>query len=76
MVHSDVSIPILTKLMNGSRYILTFLDDYSRYFWIYFLKHTFEVVEIFKVFKVLAENTLGKKIKALKLDNGGDYIKI
>ena len=31
--------------------------------------------ETFKIFKSLAENTLGKKIKEIRSDNGGGYIK-
>ena len=38
LIHSDVSGPMPTTSMNGSRYVLTFIDDYSRYCWIYFLK--------------------------------------
>ena len=75
LVQSDVFGPMPTTSMNGSRYFLTFIDDYSRYCWIYFLKHKFEVFENFKVFKGLVENTLGKNIKALKSNNGGEYIK-
>ena len=54
---------------------MTFIDDYSRYCWIYFLKQKSKVFETFKALKALDENTLGKKIKALILDNGGEYIK-
>ena len=54
---------------------MTFTDDYLRYYWIYFLKKKFDVFETFKFFKSLAENDLGKKIKALRSDNGGEYIK-
>ena len=66
MVHSDVSKPMPITYMNGSKYFFTFSDEYSRYFWIYFLKQKSEVFETFKSFKSLVENALGKKIKALK----------
>ena len=61
--------------MNGSKGFLTFIDDYSRFCWIYFLKQKSEVFDTFKVFKALVENTIGKKIKALRSDNGEEYIK-
>ena len=64
-----------TASMNGSRYFLTFIDDYSRLCWIYFLKLKSEVFETFKIFKSLVQNTAGKKFKAIKYDNGGEYIK-
>ena len=75
LVHSDVSEPMPTSSMNGSKYFLTFIDYYSTYYWIYFLKKKSEVFETFTIFKALAENTLGKNIKALRSYNGGEYIK-
>ena len=75
LVHSVFSRSMPTTSMNGYRYFLTFIDDYSRYCWIYFLKQKFEVFETFKVFKALAEKTLVNNIKALRLNNGGDYKK-
>ena len=76
MVHSDVSRPIPTTYMNVSRYFLSFIDEYSRYCWIYFLKQKSKVFETFKTLKALAKNTLGKNIKAPRSDNGVEYIKI
>nr|GFB57178.1 retrotransposon protein, putative, Ty1-copia subclass [Tanacetum cinerariifolium] len=46
--------------------------DYCRY--VYLLKRKHEVFETFKVFKNEVENQLGKTIKALRSDRGGDYI--
>ena len=71
LIHNDVSGPMPTTSINGSIYFLTFIDDYSRYCWVYFLKQKSEVLETFKVFITLAENTLEKKIKVLRSDNGG-----
>ncbi|GJY11823.1 retrotransposon protein, putative, ty1-copia subclass [Tanacetum coccineum] len=46
----------------------------SRYGYVYLLKHKHEVFETFKVFKNEVENQLGKTIKALRSDRGGEYI--
>ena len=54
--------------------MLTFIDDFSRYCWVYFLKLKDEVFETFKVFKDLVENMSGNKIKVLRTDNGKDYV--
>ncbi|GJS95181.1 retrotransposon protein, putative, ty1-copia subclass [Tanacetum coccineum] len=48
--------------------------DYSRYGYVYLLKHKHEVFETFKVFKNEVENQLRKTIKALRSDRGGEYI--
>ncbi|GJU03856.1 retrotransposon protein, putative, ty1-copia subclass [Tanacetum coccineum] len=55
-------------------YFLTFTDDFSRYGYVYLLKHKHEVFETFKVFKSEVELQLGKKIKALRSDRGGEYL--
>ena len=38
MIHSDIRGPMPTTSMNGSRYILTFIDDFSRYTWVFLSK--------------------------------------
>ena len=51
----------------------TFIDDYSRKTWIYFLKIKSEVFKRFEECRALVENQSGKRIKVLRSDNGGDY---
>nr|GEY88393.1 hypothetical protein [Tanacetum cinerariifolium] len=57
-----------------SSYFVTFTDDFSRYGYVYLLKHKHEVFETFKVFKKEVENQLGKTIKSLRFDRGGEYM--
>ena len=61
--------------MSQTKYALNFIDDFSRYCWVYFLKHKSEVFGLFKVFKALVENQPGRKLKVLRYDNGGKYVK-
>ena len=49
--------------MSQVKYALNFIDDFSRYCWVYFLKHKSEVFGLFKVFKALVENQTGRKLK-------------
>ena len=51
--------------LSGFEYYITFIDDYSRKTWIYFLKAKNEVFEKFKEFKALIENLSDKRIKTL-----------
>ena len=60
--------------MIGSRYVLTFIDDFSRYTWVFFLQKKYEVLERFTEFKASVESAYERKIKSLKSDNQGDYI--
>ena len=50
--------------------MLTFVDDFSRKVWVYFLRQKNETFSMFKKFKALVENQTGRKIKKLKTDNG------
>ncbi|GKF13768.1 retrotransposon protein, putative, ty1-copia subclass, partial [Tanacetum coccineum] len=45
-----------------------------RYGFVYLLKHKHEVFETFNVFENEVENQLGKTIKAIRSDQGGEYI--
>ena len=65
---------IPTPSYGGSRYVLTFIDDFSRYCWVYFLELKYKVFETLKVWKALVENACGDKIKVLRTDNGKAYV--
>ena len=57
------------------RYYITFIDDFSRKTWIYFLigKTSEEVLKKFQEFKVFVETQTGKRIRVLRSNNGGEY---
>jgi hypothetical protein len=76
LVHSDLMGPFSHPSIIKARYVLAFIDDYSCYTWVYFLKQKSEVFEHLKDFKALVETQVGKKIKILCIDNGGEYINI
>nr|GEW45327.1 hypothetical protein [Tanacetum cinerariifolium] len=73
-IHTDVCGPLRHVSRQGSSYFITFTDDYSHFGYVYLLKHKHEFFETFKVFKNEVENQLGKTIKALRSDRGGEYI--
>ena len=70
LVHSDVCGPMSIQSFSGYSYCVTFIDDYSKKTWIYFLKAKSEVFERFREFKTLVENQIGKKIQVLRTNNG------
>ncbi|GJZ79755.1 retrotransposon protein, putative, ty1-copia subclass [Tanacetum coccineum] len=74
IIHTDVCGPLRHVSRQGASYFITFMDDYSRYGYVYLLNHKHEVFKTFKVFKNEVENQLGKTIKALRSDRGGKYI--
>ncbi|GJR53988.1 retrotransposon protein, putative, ty1-copia subclass [Tanacetum coccineum] len=74
IIHTDVCGPLIHVSRQGVSYFITFTDDYSRYGYVYLLKHKHEVFETFKVFKNKVENQLGKTIKAIRSDRGDEFI--
>ena len=73
MVHTDVWGPSPVSSLGGSRFYVTFIDDFSRKVWVYFLKHKSDVFVTFKKWKAELENQTGLKVKCLRSDNGGKY---
>jgi hypothetical protein len=63
LVHSDVCGPMSIRARDGSRYFVTFIDDFSRYGYVYLMRHKSESFEKFKKFKAKIKNQLRKKIK-------------
>lgn len=59
--------------MEKNRYFITFIDDYSRKKWVYFLQEKTEAFSTFKSFKTLVEHDVGKPIKMLRTDRGGEF---
>jgi hypothetical protein len=56
LVHSDACGSMLSTLLIGNIYYVTFIDDSSRKTWIYFMKTKDEVFSRFQEFKALVEN--------------------
>jgi histone deacetylase 1/2 len=52
------------------------VDDYSRFCWIYLLKHKSDVEHVFYAFQAHVEHLLNTKIKAVQSDWGGEYHKL
>ena len=74
LVHGDVWGPSpLTSLLSFNYYVI-FVDDYSRFTWLFLLKHKNEVLSVFKHFKSMVETQFNSKLKILRTDNGSEYI--
>ena len=73
LVHSDVWGPTKELSIGGNKYYVTFIDDFTRKTWIYFMKNKSDVFYYFKIFKNQVENELDANIKVLRTDGGGEY---
>lgn len=73
LIHSDVCGPMPTTAYDGSRYFVTFTDDFSRASIVYCIERKSEVLDKFKEFVAMAEALHGKRVAKLRADNGGEY---
>ena len=71
IIHIDICRPNMD--LPGKKYFITFIDDYSRYMYVYLLHNKYEALDAFKVFKAEVENQCGKQIQIVIFDKGGEY---
>ncbi|GJS44475.1 retrovirus-related pol polyprotein from transposon TNT 1-94 [Tanacetum coccineum] len=74
LLHMDLCGPMRVASINGKKYILLIVDDYSRYTWVYFLHSKDETPEIIK--KFIAQAQLNYKAKVCKIRTDNDALKI
>ncbi|KAD5961360.1 hypothetical protein E3N88_12833 [Mikania micrantha] len=74
LVHTDVFGPVNKKSIGGMVYMIEFIDDYSKFVWVYFMQSKSEALAKFKEFRLVAERETGRKVKVLRSDNGGEYM--
>ena len=73
LVHTDEDGPMRTTSIEGYRYFISFLDDYTSLGRAYHLKHKSDAIQAFEDFKAWAENVTGHKLIGLRSDRGGEY---
>lgn len=71
LIHSDLCGPITPPSNSQKRYLISFIDDFSRKVWIYFV--LLEKSEAFHQFKTFVEKQTGLFIKCLGTDKRGEY---
>ncbi|KAJ9541345.1 hypothetical protein OSB04_027851 [Centaurea solstitialis] len=74
IIHTDVCGPFSHVARGGYRYFITFTDDFSRYGYVYLMRHKSESFERFREYQNEVQNQLGRKIKFLRSDRGGEYL--
>ncbi|MCO5603161.1 hypothetical protein L7F22_057308 [Adiantum nelumboides] len=74
LVHSDVCGPMRAPSVENSLYFVTFIDDFSRFCWVYPLKAKSDVFAIFQHYVSMVENETGCKVQTLRTDRGGEYM--
>jgi histone deacetylase 1/2 len=75
LVFSDVWGPAIASVGN-QKYYVSFVDDYSKFTWIYLLKNKSDVFARFHDFQNYVERLFDRKILAIQSDWGGEYQKL
>ena len=74
LIHSDIC-DLKNIITHGEEIcFITFIDDFSKYCYIYLINSKNEFYDKFKIYKILVENQLDNKIKNLRSDRRGGYI--
>ena len=70
IIHTDICGPFSTPCLNGQKYFISFIDDFTRYMYLYLLHDKSEALDVFKIYKADVEKQIEKKIKLVKYDRG------
>jgi len=73
LIYSDVCGPIGPTGINGMKYFVTFIDDFTRKTWVFTMKEKSEVFEKFQEFVAMVNNKGEEKVQEFFSDNGGEY---
>ncbi|KAI5335606.1 hypothetical protein L3X38_025739 [Prunus dulcis] len=73
IIHIDISGPFPHQTIDGNRYFITFINDHSRFGYLYLIEEKSQAFEMFKIFQTEVERQLEKKIKIARSDIGGEY---
>ncbi|GJU65263.1 retrovirus-related pol polyprotein from transposon TNT 1-94 [Tanacetum coccineum] len=74
-LHMDLCGPMRVQSINGKRYILVIVDDYSRFTWVKFLRSKDETPEFVINFLKQIQVGLNKTVRYIRTDNGTEFVK-
>ncbi|GKE71966.1 retrovirus-related pol polyprotein from transposon TNT 1-94 [Tanacetum coccineum] len=74
MIHTEICDLKSLPTKGGNKYFITFIDDCTKYCYVHLLKSKYEAIDKFVLYKTEVENQLGRKIKVVQSDRGGEYV--
>ncbi|GJT86097.1 retrovirus-related pol polyprotein from transposon TNT 1-94 [Tanacetum coccineum] len=74
LLHMDLCGPMRVASINGKRYILVIVDDYSRYTLTLFLRSMDETPEVLKDFLMMIQRNLQAPIIFVRTDRGTEFL--
>ena len=76
IIHCDIWGRYQHSSISGANYFLTIIDDYTRFTWIFLMRHKNEAQPILKHFFSYVFTQFETRIKTFRSDNGGEFISL
>nr|GFC59283.1 integrase, catalytic region, zinc finger, CCHC-type, peptidase aspartic, catalytic [Tanacetum cinerariifolium] len=73
-LHMDLCGPMRVETINGKKYILVIVDDYSRFTWVKFLRSKDETPKVVIKFITQIQVGLNKTVRYVRTDNGTEFV--
>ncbi|GKC48783.1 retrovirus-related pol polyprotein from transposon TNT 1-94 [Tanacetum coccineum] len=74
LLHMDLCGPMGVKSINGKKYVLVIVDDYSRYTRTHFLRSKDETPDVLIDFLRLIQRGLHAQVRTVRTDNGTEFL--
>nr|GFB98582.1 retrovirus-related Pol polyprotein from transposon TNT 1-94 [Tanacetum cinerariifolium] len=74
LLHMDLCGPMRVASINGKRYVLVIVDDYSRYTWTHFLRSKDETSEVLIDFLRLVQRGFQAQVRVVRTDKGTEFL--
>nr|GEX69217.1 retrovirus-related Pol polyprotein from transposon TNT 1-94 [Tanacetum cinerariifolium] len=74
LLHMDLYGPIRTESVNGKKYILAIVDDYSRFTWVKFLRSKYEAPYFIIKFLKMIQVRLKVPVRRIQTDNRTEFV--
>ncbi|GJU17795.1 retrovirus-related pol polyprotein from transposon TNT 1-94 [Tanacetum coccineum] len=74
LLHMDLCGPMRVESINGKKYVLVIIDDYSRYTWTHFLRSKDETPEVLIDFLTLIQRGLHAQVRTIQTDKGTEFL--
>ena len=71
LIHTDICGPFDILSWGGEKYFITFINDFSRYCYLFLLHEKSQLVDVLEAF--INEVQLDKKLKVVRFDRSGEY---
>uniref|UniRef100_A0A2N9IXE5 Integrase catalytic domain-containing protein n=1 Tax=Fagus sylvatica TaxID=28930 RepID=A0A2N9IXE5_FAGSY len=73
LVHADLWGPAPNVSINAFRFYLVLVDEFTKFTWVYLLKHKSDTFSIFKQFTALVKTQFKHSIQTFRTDCGGEF---